>query len=221
MTMDQPTLFDVGTVNMRQFAPVTAAAEGARAYTHGAYNPQGLENRMADPVRGYKVQKAYREAEAASGGRNIRQSYEHMRRGINEQHDFLTRPREQGGLGFQHEVVDHDPYPTPQAMAADVAQGKIKTQATRVTGPHHTFTNEENDRFRAVHDVFGHAATGRGFDRNGEEAAFLSHRQMFPKRAIAALASETRGQNSVLNYGHGNFSDQTKMVGLPSWASRP
>ena len=95
--------------------------------------------------------------------------------------------------------------------------------ATESTGGHHFFTNEENDKFRAVHDTFGHAAIGRGFSRHGEEAAFLSHRQMFPPEAHAALTSETRGQNSFLNYGPtGDFPDQspgTKLIGLPSWAS--
>jgi hypothetical protein len=93
--------------------------------------------------------------------------------------------------------------------------------STEATGPHHIFSDQENDRFRAVHDVFGHAATGRGFSRHGEEAAFLSHRQMFSKRALPALASETRGQNSYLNYGPGGFPEQeTKPIGLPPFASR-
>jgi hypothetical protein len=43
---------------------------------------------------------------------------------------------------------------------------------------------------------------------------------MFPKEAHAALASETRGQNSYLNYGPDNEfpSQEGKLVGLPDWA---
>ena len=135
-------------------------------------------------------------------------------------------------MGFQHEIHDTEPYgfhwaggndrTAANEMASDVAQGRIKTLSTKATGPHSFFSDETNDRFRAVHDVFGHAATGRGFSRNGEEAAYLSHRQMFPRSAQAALASETRGQNSVLNYSpKGGFPDQSeKLIGLPSFASR-
>jgi hypothetical protein len=71
--------------------------------------------------------------------------------------------------------------------------------------------------FRAVHDVFGHAATGRGFDRHGEEAAWLSHIRMYSPAARPAVTTETRGQNSVLNFGSrpGTFPEQ-KVVTLPS-----
>ena len=74
--------------------------------------------------------------------------------------------------------------------------------STAATPPGHPYLSDEvNDRFRAVHDAFGHAAIGRGFDRNGEEAAYQSHAEMFTATALPALASETRGQNSALNYG--------------------
>jgi hypothetical protein len=72
--------------------------------------------------------------------------------------------------------------------------------------------------FRAVHDVFGHAATGRAFDPHGEEAAFRSHYAMFSPQARPAMATETRGQNSVNNFGglpKGEFAEQ-KVVTLPS-----
>jgi hypothetical protein len=145
---------------------------------------------------------------------------------VERQHAFMTTPREQGGMGLQHEVTEHEPYPADvhgaAAMAADVGRGIIRTHSSAADDPHAFLTPEQNDKFRAVHDVFGHAAVGRGFSRNGEEAAFLSHRQMFSKRAIPALASETRGQNSYLNYGGNNeFPDQSKkLVALPSFAGR-
>jgi hypothetical protein len=50
----------------------------------------------------------------------------------------------------------------------------------------------------------------------------LSHRQMFPRAAQPAMASETRGQNSYLNYGPrpGNFPEQNEhLVGLPAVAT--
>ena len=58
-----------------------------------------------------------------------------------------------------------------------------------------------NDMFRAVHDVFGHAQRGVGFRAGGEENAFQSHARMFSPEALPAATSETRGQNSWVNFG--------------------
>ncbi len=61
-----------------------------------------------------------------------------------------------------------------------------------------------NDIFRAVHDYYGHAKEGVGFRGDGEENAWRSHAAMYSPLARMAMTSETRGQNSWLNYGvHG------------------
>jgi hypothetical protein len=61
-----------------------------------------------------------------------------------------------------------------------------------------------NDIFRAVHDYFGHAKEGVGFRHDGEENAWRSHASMYSPLARLALTSETRGQNSWVNFGkHG------------------
>lgn len=196
------------------------ALEGARAYTHGGHSIEGLEHTHVNRFRGYNTMLAYRRAEALPESPNIRRSYRALRNDVNRQYDFMTRPRDAGGMGLSHEVTEKDPYGNAAQMAKDVRSGRIRTLSSERT-PHAFLSPEENDRFRAVHDVFGHAATGRGFDRHGEEAAYLSHRQMFSKAAQQALASETRGQNSVLNYGLRGFPDQgPKLIGLPGFASR-
>jgi hypothetical protein len=89
-----------------------------------------------------------------------------------------------------------------------------------------------NDAFRIVHDLYGHYGPGNPFFRGpGEERAYLLHRKMFGDDAVPALATETRGQNSWLNYGpHGEknakaksadttFADQ-KVGILPPWVYR-
>jgi hypothetical protein len=58
-----------------------------------------------------------------------------------------------------------------------------------------------NDLFRAVHDAFGHGLEGAGFRAQGEENAWQAHAKMFTGPALGALTSETRGQNSWLNFG--------------------
>lgn len=58
-----------------------------------------------------------------------------------------------------------------------------------------------NDIFRIVHDYFGHGTEGHGFGPMGEENAWLKHSQMYSPEARRALTTETRGQNSWVNYG--------------------
>ena len=58
-----------------------------------------------------------------------------------------------------------------------------------------------NDLFRAVHDAFGHGLEGAGFRADGEENAWQAHIRLFTGSAKGAITSETRGQNSWLNYG--------------------
>lgn len=62
-----------------------------------------------------------------------------------------------------------------------------------------------NDVFRIVHDMMGHLKEGNGFRAEGEENAWRSHSAMYSELARKAMTSETRGQNSWVNYGpHGD-----------------
>jgi hypothetical protein len=144
-------------------------------------------------------------------------SYGAFRRDLSDQWNHLTG-HGPAGLGVKVEVTPDDPYPDPHAMRDDLAQNRrIKVCSSAATGGHPVLSNEENDRFRAVHDVFGHAAVGSSFTRNGEEIAYQSHAQMFSPDALPALRSETRGQNSHMIYRNaGAFGDEQRAVALPS-----
>jgi hypothetical protein len=85
-----------------------------------------------------------------------------------------------------------------------------------------------NDLFRAVHDAFGHGLEGSGFRARGEENAWQAHARLFTGTALHAMTSETRGQNSWLNFGpYGKENENAKVyettfatqkIGLmPSW----
>lgn len=69
-----------------------------------------------------------------------------------------------------------------------------------------------NDLFRAVHDAFGHGLEGAGFRARGEENAWQAHVRLFTGPAIGAITSETRGQNSWLNYGPEGEKNRTAKV---------
>lgn len=85
-----------------------------------------------------------------------------------------------------------------------------------------------NDLFRVVHDYFGHAKEGVGFRAGGEENAWRAHSAMYSPLARKAMTTETRGQNSWVNFGpHGDanrtasaaethYADQ-KIGLLPDW----
>ncbi len=66
---------------------------------------------------------------------------------------------------------------------------------------HSIFSRDQNFKFRAVHDYFGHAQHGFAFGPRGEENAWLEHSKMFTPLARKALTTETRGQNSYVNFG--------------------
>lgn len=57
-----------------------------------------------------------------------------------------------------------------------------------------------NDVFRFVHDFFGHAKFGNGFGAVGEENAWNIHARMYSPLARRAMTTETRGQNSWVNF---------------------
>jgi hypothetical protein len=129
----------------------------------------------------------------------------------------------------------YDGYGTLDDFKADLADpNRIMLQDSGLRwkdqrGKEQIVTN--NDLFRAVHDAFGHSLEGAGFRARGEENAFQAHMKMFTGPARRALTTETRGQNSWLNYGpYGSknrtagvsdtvFADQ-KMGLMPEWTSR-
>lgn len=86
-------------------------------------------------------------------------------------------------------------------------------------GDKHEFLNKEdpitglnsNEKFRAVHDYYGHAIHGNSFGANGEEIAWDTHKSLLPVAAHVALTSETRGQNSWVNYSGANDEHKAKI----------
>jgi hypothetical protein len=136
-------------------------------------------------------------------------SWDETEKIINQQYDLLTKK-----LGVKVEFVDYDPYKNTQNMFDSFRDtGVLKIMKTSVTGSHTYWSDATNDKFRAVHDAFGHLATGVGFDRHGEQAAYEAHKSMFPPSCYLALASELKGQNAYM-VETGNFPDQ-RLVALP------
>lgn len=200
-----------------QNVAVPLASQGAASFAlqQGLVRPNRFDNVVVNLPQAQRIAHEYEAAPEFDP-----EAVRHFRAMADEtknQFDFLTRPVSRGGLGVDVTVSDTDPYKRAADMMKDANRGKFSVLSTAQTGGHPYFTNDENDMFRAVHDFFGHAATGRGFDPHGEEAAFRSHYAMFSPLARPAMATETRGQNSALNYGSnpGEFAPQ-KIVTLPT-----
>lgn len=72
----------------------------------------------------------------------------------------------------------------------------------------------QNQVFRAVHDFYGHGTTGSTFGPKGEELAYAAHGQLYSPLAKMAAATETRGQNSFVNYSGVNANLQREMMAV-------
>lgn len=152
---------------------------------------------------------------------NALPAFHAMRREVSQQFEHMTKPASRGGLGLHVEVTDQDPYQEEgvygiirNARHDVMTNNRLKVLSTKVTGGHPVFSDDENDQFRAVHDLYGHIGSGRGVDIHGEEAAYQKHASMFSPLARQALATETRGQNAGL-HATGDFPEQ-KIGVLPA-----
>jgi hypothetical protein len=66
-------------------------------------------------------------------------------------------------------------------------------------------------RFRAVHDLVGHVATGYGFDQDGEYSAWLAQRNLYTGYARWAAATELHGEVSAL-WTTGQFAEHRAVL---------
>lgn len=95
------------------------------------------------------------------------------------------------------------PYRDSAELIASVSDDGLLEVATVATDLHrrHPLMDStrggEYDRFRAVHDILGHAGLSLGFDRHGEFAVWLYQERFHSPAARRALATELHGQHSV------------------------
>lgn len=185
------------------------AVDVARRYMEA----NGFEARSADrladadainPEYHRLVAEFYDQAADQSDNPEVVEAYRRFAEEVDEQFEWLTRPREEGGAGVQVEFTTEDPYgPNSRLMMEDVLEnGRLKVFATPEDEHFHPLlTAEQNNKFRAVHDYFGHFLDDNTFAGHGEESATRAHMLMFSDQAQGAMLTETRGQNSWFNFG--------------------
>jgi hypothetical protein len=181
------------------------------------YSPQ-LKYAEVDPQRATKIADAYAKMENNPNSPKVKKAYDAMINETMEQYEALRKK----GYQFSFMPESGDIYGNPRNAINDIVQNQrlsVFPTEQGFGGPSAAAASEANpllmrigekwdgkevtanDVFRAVHDVFGHAKHGVGFRAGGEENAFQAHARMYSPEALPAAASETRGQNSWVNYG--------------------
>lgn len=196
----------------------------AKSYMKSAglpYNPPKTY-KTVDPNRATKIANEYDKMKHDPNHPDVKASYKALADETMAQFHHIT----QHGIKISWMKPGHDPYEkTPHLGAVDLKKNNnlsvFKTdQGFGSSGQQHYLKDHPmmaktgvhvnghemlvNDAFRAVHDIFGHHKEGFGFRANGEENAWRHHASMYSPLARGAMTSETRGQNSWVNYGpHG------------------
>jgi hypothetical protein len=200
------------------FRPLQEAAERYMRDAGIEYRPQ-TEFVKVDPEFATRVARAYEAMKHDPTNPAVREAYMAMIEETMGQYEALRR----AGFRFEFMPPGKDPYGNPRNAVKDLVQNKRMyvfpteegfggpaSAAVDVSGnPLLMRVGEKwggkdvtaNDVFRAVHDAFGHAKQGVGFRARGEENAFQQHMGMYSPKAARAMASETRGQNSWVNFG--------------------
>ncbi|MCU1301738.1 MAG: hypothetical protein JWQ87_2022 [Candidatus Sulfotelmatobacter sp.] len=157
----------------------------------------------------------------------VERSYNALKRDTEEQWDFAQRKL---GVKFESWKKEGQPYKDSAEMMKDVRDNKHLWffQGGDMPADHPMAEVDPrtgltyNDMFRAVHDFFGHSAEGFEFGPRGEENAWNVHRQMFSEASVPAMTTETRGQNSWVNFGkhlrdaNGNIPDKGQDGYIPA-----
>lgn len=176
--------------NLVRLEPSVRVSMALAAWKGPKPSPRDWQGMRVDPAYQTLLAIAYDRAPILEGssltywqamGAEVERQYAHLRR-------FVAM-----------EVVDHDPYEGGDiALMRESVEGDavLQVMATETTGGHPVWSNDLNDKFRFVHDCFGHLATGNATDRHGEYGAFLHHMGMFTDDAVPAIVTELQGQNA-------------------------
>lgn len=162
------------------------------------------------------VARAFEDTPDMGNDPRVQQAFGEFKVQSQEMWDFMTAAEPQG-LGITVDFTDQvDPYPNATAQAEDLRQNHHITIQSGLGGAHQlTMSQEEYDRFRAVHDVFGHAGIGGGFDRHGEYQAYLEHASMYTGDGFRGMASEYHGVNTAMWGGEPGTPGTGKSILLP------
>jgi hypothetical protein len=128
-------------------------------------------------------------------------AYQELERQTDRQYAALTDPRGPYRITVAA-TSEITPYRDADELIASVLASRTLEVTTSAADRGHPLLGGEAGgayyRFRAVHDLIGHVATGYGFDRDGEYSAWLVQRGHYAGLARWAAATELHGEISAL-----------------------
>lgn len=210
--------------------PLKAVAEIANRYHErifGSKRPKYEGTTELNTERSKRIAAAFEAMKHEPNNPEVKKAYEAMaKETIDQYQDFLD-------AGYVVEINNEEPYANSADMIEDLRKNKrIKIFSTESGFGDDPITPEQraenpllatteftdvngqpmlvNDLFRAVHDFFGHAELGNSFGPKGEENAWNVHSRMYSPLARRAMTTETRGQNSWVNFS--GFNDEIQKL---------
>lgn len=235
-----------------QLRPTPAARDAAFTYmaAQGLQYEPPRQYAQVDAARAKRMAEAFDQMQHAPDDPLVRASYRAMIEETLQQYQFIK------ATGLEVSLMTEgmeDPYAASPRLATedvrnnnhlwvyptDFGFGGPNASDIDISGnPLLEWTDEyigdtrlrANDVFRIVHDYFGHVKDGFGFRADGEENAWQSHAAMYTPLARRAMTTETRGQNSWVNFGPYGEKNRTasaseteyapqKIGLLPEWVS--
>ena len=193
--------------------------------------PEGEPITSIDKDNSREIADVYESLEDSPNDPKVQEAYLLMADETAEQYKEIT------DAGYKVEIWKGkgDPYANAQEMIDDVRENKHMWIFSTESGFGDTEITEEqrqqnkllqdsgskdkngdtllyNDLFRFVHDFFGHTERGNGFGPVGEENAWDVHSRMYTPLARRAMTTETRGQNSWVNFGPQMRNDKGELI---------
>jgi hypothetical protein len=187
---------------------------------NGIAEPEGVKIEAVDVDNASKIADAYEALQDTPDDPEVQDAYNAMADETAKQHQDIV------DAGYEVELWqgEGEPYANAQEMIDDVKNNKhMYIYSTEQGFGDKPITEEQrkqnkllqdsgfkdkngktllyNDLFRFVHDFFGHTERGNGFGPVGEENAWDVHARMYTPKARRAMTTETRGQNSWVNFG--------------------
>lgn len=199
--------------------PLPEATEIANDYAkkYGINMPKIEKITSLDKVRAKKISDAFDAMEHDPNNPEVKEAYSAMAKETLDQYEMII------GKGYKVTINNTEPYDNSSDMIDDLRNNKnmniFSTESGFGDDPITDQQRKENpllkdsgfkdsngqtllvnDVFRFVHDFFGHAKLGNSFGPLGEENAWNVHSAMYSDVARKAMTTETRGQNSWVNF---------------------
>ena len=234
-----PDLINMGAGKLEKFGTDQRLVDIAKQHAADMGIPYKTQSVYAelDPERAKRLAYAFELMKNEPGNPAVKKSYEALKDESLKQYETLRK----AGYTFDFMPGGKDVYGNPRNAINDIVTNKHLSVFPTESGFGGTRANPAlaenpllqpigeswngqpvlaNDVFRAVHDVMGHAKHGVGFRAAGEENAYQAHRRMFSPEAIPALTSETRGQNSWVNFGPLGQLNKQASPGMTQYAEQ-